>query len=311
MNYRMIGSTGIEVSEVSLGCMTMGGLKMEQHLPDVDEDAAIAGIQAGLDGGVNHFDNADVYGLGDSERLLAKGLGDRSKDVVITSKVGHYPGTAAHAYDPIHIRNQCETSLRNLNRDVLDIYYFHHGNFGPDDVYLDDAVEAMNQLKEQGKIRAVGLSAYSDDDFLRLVPTIKPAVLQSWASIGDNGFIREGSPVSNLMVENDIWFVAFNPLKSGLLVGAFDAANPAEKFKNRDLADMSQKLDALKVRFGSTSSDLARVALQYNVRHPNVACSICGFRNGEQVASNLGGSHDPLSEEDVAFIQGVFSDQGV
>jgi aryl-alcohol dehydrogenase-like predicted oxidoreductase len=259
-----------------------------------------------LELGVNHFDNADVYGnFGESERLLAKALGPDSANVVIATKVGHFRGTGVHAYEPENIRHQCETSLRNLKRDTIDIYYFHHGNFGDNDCYLPDAVDVMYRLKEEGKIREIGLSAYSADDFVRLVPTVKPAVLQSWASIGDDGYIREGGPVSNLMVANNIWFVAFSPLKQGLLAGAFDVDNPPDKFKKLNLAPMAEKLDALRERFGSDTADLARVALQYNVSHPNVACSISGFRNSDQVKLNVGGPHTPLTPDDLAFIRSV------
>ena len=137
MKYRKIGTTEVEVSEVSLGCWTMGGLNWVNGNPNgwanVDEDEIIAGIKTALDAGVNHFDNADVYGNGRAERMLARALtklGVKSESVVIATKIGHFPGTAAHAYESAHIRHQCEQSLINLERDYIDIYYFHHGWFG-------------------------------------------------------------------------------------------------------------------------------------------------------------------------------------
>lgn len=160
MKYRKLGNSDIEVSEISLGCWTLGGLNWVDGIPNgwanVDEKEAIAAVHNALDQGVNHFDNADVYGNGRAERLLAKALGKRNKEVIIATKVGWFPGTAAHAYEPQHIRHQLEQSLVNLQRDYIDLYYFHHADFGEGDYYLADAVEVMYRLKEEGKIRLVG-----------------------------------------------------------------------------------------------------------------------------------------------------------
>ena len=102
---------------------------------DVNEAEVVEGVRAGVDGGVNHWDNADIYGNGKAERLLAecfRKLGVKRDTQVIATKVGHAKGTAPHAYSPSHIRHQCEQSLSNLRTDYIDIYYFHHGTFvGP------------------------------------------------------------------------------------------------------------------------------------------------------------------------------------
>src|SRR5881394_3068046 len=128
MNYRELATTGVKVSEISFGCWTMGGLNWVDGTPngwaDVNEDEIAAGIKLALECGVNHFDNADVYGNGRAERMLARCLGERSKRLLIATKVGHFPGTAEHAYEAAHIRHQCEQSLVNLKRDCIDLYYF-------------------------------------------------------------------------------------------------------------------------------------------------------------------------------------------
>src|ERR1700760_4040625 len=107
MNYRKIGTSDVKVSEISFGCWTMGGLNFVNGQPNgwanVDEDEIVAGIKTALDPGVNHFDNADVYGNGRAERMLnraLKKLGKKSTDVIIATKIGHFPGTAEHAYEP-------------------------------------------------------------------------------------------------------------------------------------------------------------------------------------------------------------------
>ncbi len=318
MQTRPIGRTGITVSEISLGCWTLGGKNwVDGHAngwADVDEAEAIAAIHEAIDRGVNHFDNADVYGNGRAERLLKKALQGRREPVVIASKLGHFKGCAEHAYDPLHIRHQCEQSLKNLGRECIDIYYFHHGDFGPNDRWLADAVVAMRQLRKEGKIRAIGLSAYSAADFLRLVPIIEPDVLQSWAHALDDQYVRGGSPVRTLMEQRGIPFVAFSPLAQGRLLGKYDPAKPPQfepgdhrlgnrGFATEGIAELAPKLDKIKARFGGTIEDLARMCLQYLLHEPVVACVIPGFRNLRQVRCNLAGDGRPLTDADVAFIR--------
>jgi len=321
MKYRRLGNSEIEVSEIGLGCWTLGGLNWVNGIPNgwanVDESEAIRAIHYALDQGVNHFDNADVYGNGRAERMLAKAMGKRNQDVIIATKVGWFPGTAAHAYEPQHIRHQLEQSLVNLKRDYVDIYYFHHGDFGKNDCYLDDAVEMMNRLKGEGKIRIIGQSAYTEKDFLRLVPKVRPTVLQSWANAVDDHFIADGSPVSNLLKEHEMSFVAFSPLAKGLLLNKYSSKNPprfkagdhrqnADDFKLENIMKVEQKMAKMVARFGSEVKQLSRSALQYLLSFPVVGSVIPGFRNQQQVEANLWGADMPLSKEDIRFIQEVF-----
>lgn len=321
MRYRKLGKSDIAVSEVSLGCWTMGGLNWVDGKPngwaDVDEKDVRKAIHYALDQGVNHFDNADVYGNGAAERMLARILGERTNKVVISSKLGHFKGTAPHAYQGLHVRHQCEQSLSNLQREFIDIYYFHHGDFGPNDQYLDEAVEAMNKLKKEGKVRLVGQSAYSSYDFERLLPRVKPDVLQSWAHLLDDQFIRPGSPVEKLTKEHGLSFVAFSPLAQGLLLGKYkpgqavsfqegDHRRGSASFNDENLNKLAPKLEKLKARFGAGPAALGRVAIQFLLSHPQVACAIPGFRNMEQVKMNIAASDPPLSQDDLEFVRSVF-----
>lgn len=321
MQYRKLGNSDVEVSEISFGCWTMGGLNWvngnANGWANVDENEITAGIKTALDAGVNHFDNADVYGNGRAERMLARvldKLGVKSTDVIIATKIGHFPGTAAHAYEPAHIRHQCEQSLINLKRDYIDLYYFHHGDFGKDAMYLDEAAVTLDKLVEEGKVRLKGQSAYSYEDFARAVPKVRPVALQSWAHALDDHFVRPGSPLVKLMDEHDCTFVAFSPLAQGRLLDKFDPNNPPQfepgdhrQHNNSFQADainaLKPKLEKLKERFGSTTEDLARVALQYILAQPRVACVIPGFRNERQARCNIAGADKPLSAAEVAFIQ--------
>ena len=320
MNYRKLGRTDLEVSEISFGCWTMGGPSWVDGEADgwgaVDEDEIVAGVKAGIDAGVNHFDNADVYGSGRAELMLARALdrlGVKTTDFVIATKVGWFRGTAEHAYHPTHIRHQCEQSLVNLKRDYIDLYYFHHADFGPNDQYLDDAVAMMNRLLEEGKVRYKGQSAYSEEDFERVVPVVQPHALQSSANALSDGFIRPGSRLQRLMDQHDLAFVAFSPLAQGLLLDKYDPKNPpqfesgdhrrgSDDFSAEALAALKPKLEQLKTRFGSTTEDLAAMALNYVLAHPRVACVIPGFRNERQAKCNVSGAGRRLTEKETDFI---------
>ncbi len=321
MDYRTLGKTDVNVSEISFGCWTMGGLNWVNGTPNgwanVDEDEITAAIKVGIDNGVNHFDNADVYGNGRAERMLArvlKRLGKKSTDFVIATKIGWFPGTAEHAYEPAHIRHQCEQSLINLGRDYIDLYYFHHGDFGPGDQYLAGAAQVMDELVKEGKVRVKGQSAYSAADFAKTIPVVRPQVLQSWAHALDDQFVRPESQVNKLMEEHGLSFVAFSPLAQARLLDKFDPKNlpqfePGDHRKDKaafgaqELEKLKPKLHKLKQRFGESTEVLASLALNYVLAMPRVACVIPGFRNERQARINVSAAGKALSADDLKFIQ--------
>ena len=342
MRYRTLGRTSIRVSEVGFGCWTMGGPNWspESGAPigwaDVNEADVRAGIKVGLDAGVNHWDNADVYGNGRAERMLAevlRSLGIKRDTQVIATKVGHLRGSAIHAFDPRHIRNQCEQSLRNLRTDHIDLYYFHHGSYvGPgydgagdlvkDHDYLAEAAATMRALVKEGKVRAVGQSAYSVEDFQRAVPVLKPDVLQNKANLRYDEFIRPGSPMQALMAAHGCTFVAFGPLDQGILLDKFDPDKPPtfvegdyrtnrKDFNPQTLRAVRDKLGQVKARFGATPADtvdvLSSVASRWVLAHEHVCSVIPGFRNERQARCNLRAASDaPMSGADVEWLRQIF-----
>ncbi|MCK6605877.1 MAG: aldo/keto reductase [Ignavibacteriaceae bacterium] len=321
MKYRQLGNSDLNISEVSLGCWTMGGLNWVNGVPNgwanVDENEIQAAVDYALDHGVNHFDNADVYGNGRAERMLARVLGKKNKDVIIATKVGWFPGTAEHAYEPLHIRRQCEQSLINLKRDYIDLYYFHHGNFGDNWEYLDDAVEVMFRLKEEGKIRHIGQSAYSHDHFTKLIQVVKPAACQSSANYTDDKFVADGTPTTDAMKANNCSFIAFFPILQGILLGKYSKDNPpkfeagdhranAPRFKKEFLEELEPKLEKIKTKFGSGPLELGRAAIGYLLYHNVVGAVITGFRNQEQVKMNIQMAENPITEDEYKFIKSLF-----
>jgi len=329
MRYHTLGSTDVQISEIGFGCWTMGGpnFAVTNGQPigwaDVEEHDVRAGIQAGLDAGVNHFDNADIYGNGRAERMLCDvfhNLGVSPTDVVIASKVGHMKGTARHAYEPHHIRHQCEQSLLNLDVDVIDIYYLHHDFFAPDDEpgNLHDAAGTMHELQREGKIRVIGQSGYSDEGFERSAQVLKPSVFQSWANLIEDNFIRPGCRVQALMAEHNISFVAFGPLGKGVLLDKFDPENPPtfesgdvrannKTFTGDYLKKLKPVLEKVKAKHGGTIEDLASVCCRFVAGHEHVAGVIPGFRNERQAKCNVrGGDDEPLTAEEIGALREWF-----
>lgn len=334
MRYRQVGKTNIKVSEIGFGCWTMGGPNWSTSngqpigWADVNEEEVLEGIKVGLDAGVNHWDNADVYGNGRAERLLGqcfKKLGVKRVDQVIATKVGHFRGTAAFAYEPTNIRHQCEQSLRNLQTDVIDIYYFHHGTFvgpgidGKDRDFLNEAAATMHALVKEGKVRAIGQSAYSEEDFERAVPVVRPDVLQNKANMRYDPFIRPGGKIPALMQKYNCSFVGFGPLDQGILLDKFDPENPP-KFAEGDyrnnrkdmlgeaLRELKPKMTKLKEKFGNSTEALSSVACRFVLGHDYVCSTIPGFRNARQAACNVKGASDaPLTQDELTFCRALFA----
>jgi myo-inositol catabolism protein IolS len=341
MNTRSIGTTGIKVSEIGFGCWTMGGPNFSpaNGMPigwgEINEDEVLQGIKAGLDAGVNHWDNADIYGNGRAERLLSqcfRKLGVNIKSQIVATKVGHFKGTAPYALEAFHIRHQCEQSLRNLRTDAIDIYYIHHGTYtGPDydgttKDYLHEAAETMHALKKEGKIRAIGQSAYTDEDFARAIPVLKPDVLQNKANLRYDPFIRPGCVLQKLMDQHGCTFVAFGPLDQGILLDKFDPANPPKfsegdyrnnrkDFASATLTGIRGKLAKVKQRFGidklppaDQTAALSSIASRWVLAHKSVCSAIPGFRNAAQAKCNVQAAKDtPLNDADVVWLRELFA----
>lgn len=337
MRYRTLGRTDIKVSEIGFGCWTLGGPNWSTTTgqpigwAEVNEEEVLAAIKLGLDAGVNHWDNADIYGNGRAERLLAScldKLGVKRDGLVIATKVGHFRGTAPHAYEPRHIRNQCEQSLRNLRAGHIDLYYFHHGTYtgpgydGKPHDYLHEAAETMHALVKEGKVRAVGQSAYSHEDFERAIPVLKPAALQAKANLRYDEFIRPGCRLQRLMEEHGCTFIAFGPLDQGILLDKFDPDRPPafedgdyrrsrKDFNPDTLRQVRARLAEVRARFGAPGvpdiETLASVVQRWVLAHPRVASVIPGFRNPGQARCNLRAAIDPpLGAADVAWARELF-----
>ncbi len=315
MEYRILGRSGLRVSDISLGCWAIGGPSWRDGNPvgwsGNNDEESLAGLRRAFELGINHLDTADVYGDGHSERIIGRWLREVPRDqVVIASKVGWFRGTAPNAMQPVHVRHQLEQTLTNLGTDYVDLQYFHNANFGPHDQYLEGAAEMMRKLKDEGKVRVIGQSAYSFGDFQRVCPATQPDVLQ----FHFNAFDPPQSELFEWAESQNLGMVLFGPLAQGLLLDKFDPDNPPhfgegdiragnQGFTRERLLDIRRRLQPMKERFGGDVQSLVRVALQFALAQSQSACVIPGFKNARQVESNAAASGQPLSADDVAFVR--------
>jgi aryl-alcohol dehydrogenase-like predicted oxidoreductase len=321
---RRLGKSELKVSEIGLGCWAIGGPSFDDNGEPTgwsgNNDAdSLTGLYKAYELGVNHWDTADVYGKGHSERLIGRVFreGVKREEIVLASKVGWHKGTADHSFEPLHIRNQLEQSLKNLNTDYLDIYYLHNPFFGERDHYLKPAAETMHQLKEEGKIRVIGQSAYSFKQFLRVCHTTQPQVLQLPYNALSSPFDTSKVDIFSWAAENDLGVVMFGAYAKGILLGKYDENHLPQlesgdvrvrtgEFKADFLKHLKQALNRLRDRFGGDLEDLARVANQYALSKSESAVVIPGFKNERQVSVNTATMNKPLTTDEIKFVESVF-----
>lgn len=244
---RRLGHTSLVVPPIGIGGWPIGGPDHNLGMPmgwstGADAAASLAGLEAAWELGARLFDTADVYGHGTFERLIGSLVSQVPRgEIVLSSKVGYFAGTAPHGFAPAHMRRQLEQTLENLGTDRLDIYSLHHPDFGPQDRYLATAVEAMHRWKREGLITAIGMrgphrfalervrrSREQLPDkvqrFRRLFDLVQPDVL----SVRDNLLSPPGRSegVFAFAREHGVAVLVTKPLGQGLLTGKYTALAP-------------------------------------------------------------------------------------
>ena len=216
MHQRTLGSTGLAVSALGLGCMGMS-----EFYGPADEDESIRTIHRALDLGVTFLDTADMYGKGHNERLVGRALAGRRDEAQLATKFGIARGEGNQRSienSPAYVKKACEASLERLGVEVIDLYYCHRRN---PDTPVEDTVGAMAELVAEGKVRHLGLSEVSAET-LRAAHAVHPiAALQSEWSLFTRGLEAEIVPTAR---ELGIGLVPYSPVGRGLLTGAFTDA---------------------------------------------------------------------------------------
>jgi aryl-alcohol dehydrogenase-like predicted oxidoreductase len=314
MQYRKFGNTDLHISEIGFGAWAIGGAAVVGGVPigwgEADDRDSKEAIAAAVDAGINFFDTADFYGLGHSEELLGREL-KQHKDVVIATKAGHRDihDKIVLDYSKDYLVQACEESLRRLQRDTIDYYQLHSARM--EHLQKGECIEAMETLKQQGKVRYWGLSLNT------FHPEPEAEFLMN-NKLGDGfqlvfNLINQISlPLIGKAARQGYGLIARMPLQFGLLTGKFTEASnfsgtDHRKFRltreilHETLAVLQDKVWPLAEKEGLSKTSLA---LSFILSHPEISTVIPGIRTAGHVSSNTEGLRQ-LNQEQVEYLHSL------
>jgi aryl-alcohol dehydrogenase-like predicted oxidoreductase len=315
MNYRTLGRTGWKVSEISFGAWAIGSAWGK-----VDDKESLAALHAALDGGVNFFDTADVYGDGHSERLLAKLKQERKEKFYIATKAGRrLPQQVPAGYNRKNLNAWIHRSLKNLNTDTLDLLQLH---CPPMEVYyMPEVFGILDDLVKVGKIRHYGVSVEKVEQALKAMefPNVQSVqiIFNMFRQRPSELFFAEAQ-------RRQVGILARVPLASGMLSGKItrnsqfakddhrrfnrhgEAFDRGETFSGVDYETGLRAVGELKT-FVPKKATMAQLALRWILEFPAVTCAIPGAKRPAQVTENIAASDlKPLSSAAMKRIQGIY-----
>jgi aryl-alcohol dehydrogenase-like predicted oxidoreductase len=320
MEYRKFGQTGVDISAIGFGCWEIGG-----GYGSIEETDFIKAINRALEIGINSFDTAEAYGFGASEKSLAKALGSRRKDAVITTKYGVGYPDAPNYRDSTRKRvmESIEKSLKALNTDYVDVYLIHW----PDrNVPFEEPMRALDDLVKQGKVKAVGLSNFKLNEIEACMKTRRVDVVQYCWNMFDRRMQKEIFPYCR---ENKIGVMAYGSLAYGMLTGTLSEEKTFEKndwrSKRGQLGNINlfqhlfgpdhflknlravEELKGVAKRYNKT---LPQLALNWTLSNPVISTALVGCRNPGEVDDNAGSLGWKISDTDMKEIDAIFAKHG-
>ncbi|MBU9735648.1 aldo/keto reductase [Diplocloster agilis] len=310
MRYKKFGKTGLDVSVLTTGTWAIGGA----NWGEVNEVDSIAAIQEMAAQGVNLIDTAPGYNAGHSERVVGEAVRSIRDKVYLTTKTALYTGPdGSYIKDgrAANILRQCEESLKNLGTDYIDIYLIHW----PDPkVEIGESMGAMVKLLDQGKIRHIGVSNFSEAQILEAEKYGPVEVIQPPFSMVN----RVETDLMNWCARREIGIMTYGSLGAGILTGAIRAMPdfPPEDtrrtfypyFEEPMFTQIMELLKTLDIVAGNHHAPVAQVALNWSIQKEYVHTAIVGVRNEKEAAENCRGMDWELSPEEIAMIDAAIAD---
>ena len=316
MKKRILGKTGFEISEISLGTWQVGG-KWGEKFNAANADRI---LNAAVDHGVNFIDTADVYGDGESEKAVGRLIHSRSERIIVATKCGRKLNPHVdEAYQPAVLRKFVDDSLKSLNLETLDLIQLHCPP--TETFYRPEVFDLFNDLKKEGKILNMGVSVEKVEEALKAIEYDNVTTIQIIFNLFRQ---RPANDFFHAAAKKNVGIIVRVPLASGLLTGKFtpstvfnpddhrafnrhgEAFDKGETFAGIDYLKGLNAMEEIKKLF-PTDSTLASEALKWILMFPEVSCIIPGASSPEQILSNLKASElSDLSKDQMKGIKQIY-----
>ena len=315
MRYRLLGRSGLLVSEICLGTMTYGGKGRWQPIGQLGIAEVEAQIRTALEAGVNFIDTADVYSEGDSEALVGQALKNLKlprEELVIATKVRIRmgPGPNQVGLSRSHIMDAVHASLRRLQLEHIDLYQIHGQDLATP---MEETLRALEDLIRSGKVRHIGLSNHAGWQIMKAVSISQQRgwnrfeSVQAYYSLAGRDIEREIVPVA---LDQGLGILVWSPLAGGLLSGKFSENDAGPEGARRskfdfppvDRARTFRCVEAMRPIASAHGASVARVALAWLLHQPAVTSVIVGAKTRQQLADNIAATDLRLSDSELSAL---------
>ena len=299
MQYMTLGQTAMKASRITFGCWEMGGEKWKL----TSDETNIQVVRTALENGVNSFDTAEGYGAGHSETILGKALEGRRKDCIIATKVSPENLNASS------VRKSLEASLKRLRTDYVDIYYIHWPNPG---IPMEETMSAFNKLKEEGLLRAIGVSNFSLEQLKEALKLGRIDLIQPEYSLLQRDIEKGILPFCS---ENRISVMSYSSIAKGILTGVFhigqtqlaedDFRAPRRLFLKAHMEKESELIHAMKKIADTRKITLSQLAISWLLHKEGLTSALVGTQNQKHLIENIKAADIELTGDEMGNLDAV------